>query len=159
MQVSGGDQQSYQGETGPGAERGPTGGAQRQPSPGQQPSGRVGRLRPEPVRLCRPDAQWRTDCTRRDLMDELIFPSFPIISSPLLLSLFNQSTHHPVFGNFHRIKLTLSCVVCLCVHCRIMGSRSTQVLTDMETLDWFSKYFHTFEVGLRLLKLSHLQYG
>lgn len=48
-------------------------------------------------------------------MDELIFPSSPIISSLPLLSLFNQSTHHPVFGIFHTIKLTVSLVVCLCV--------------------------------------------
>lgn len=92
VQVSGGDQQSYQGETGPGAEHGPTGGAQRQPSPGQQPSGQVGRLRPEPVWLCRPDAQWRTDCTRRETWwmnsssppspSFLLFFSSPFLTSP-----------------------------------------------------------------------------
>lgn len=84
-------------------------------------------------------------------MDELIFPSFPIISA-LLFFPFNHSTHHPVFGNFHRIKLTTSrevSIECLCVYLRMLES---QFLADMETIDWFSKFFHTFEELLRLLK-------
>lgn len=92
VQVSGGDQQSYQGETGPGAEGGQTGGAQRQPSPGRQPSGRVSRLRPEPDCVCRPDAQWSADCTRRETWwmnsssppspSFLLFFSSPFLTSP-----------------------------------------------------------------------------
>lgn len=133
VQVSGGDQHSYPRKTGPGGEGGPAGGAQRHPGPGPQPSVQVGQLRPEPVWLWRPEAQWRKDCTRRETwwMNSSSPPS-PIISSPLL-SLFNQSTHYPVFGHFHRIKLTLSLVVCLCVCCRMLGSRADLVLAEMET--------------------------
>lgn len=81
-------------------------------------------------------------------MDELILPSFPIISSLLLFSPFNHSTHHLVFGTFHRIKLIASLVECLPVAyvcCRMLGSPGPLVLAVEKTFDWFSKHFHIFE--------------
>lgn len=90
VQVSGGDQHSYPGETGPGGEGGPAGGARRQPSPGPRPSGRVSQLRPEPVWLWRPDVQWRTECTRRETWwmnsSSPSPPSFLFLFSPPFLT-------------------------------------------------------------------------
>lgn len=149
VQVSGGDQHSYPGETGPGGEGGPAGGAQRQPSPGPQPSGRVSRLRPEPVWLWCPKEQWRTDCTRRETW-WMNSSSPPSPSFLLLLSPFNKSSHHPVFGHFHRIQLTLSLVVCLCV---LQDAELPRCSGSCRYGDFF-KYFHTFEGLFRLLKLS-----
>lgn len=64
-------------------------------------------------------------------MDELIFPSFPVISPLLLLFPFNKPTlQPPVFGPSHRIKLTLSGALCFDVF----------------------KYLHSFDGLLRMLK-------
>lgn len=118
VQVSGGDQHSYPGETGPGGEGGPPGGAQRQLRPGPRPSGRVRRLKPEPVCLWRPDAQWRTDCTRRETWwMNSSSPPPPIISSLLLLSPFLTSPHTPpgIWTLPQNQTNSLSCSVSVCV--------------------------------------------
>lgn len=64
-------------------------------------------------------------------MDELIFPSFPVIFPLLLLFPFNKPTlQPPVFGPSHRIKLTLSGALCFDVF----------------------KYLHSFDGLLRMPK-------
>lgn len=155
VQVSGGDQHSYPGETGPGREGVPAGGAQRRPCPGPVPSVGFGWLRPQPVWLWRPAQQWRTYCARRETWwMNSSSPSSPIISSPPLLPLFNKSAHHRVFGHFRWIKTNsfshASDCVCRCcwmpwpLHCS--GSCRDE--------GPFSKYFHAFE-GLQF----HLKSG
>lgn len=114
VQVSGGDQHSHPGETGPGGEGDSAGGARRPTSPGLQSSWRLSRLRPEPQCPRTLGTQRRTDRSRRETW-RMKSPCPPIIPSPLLL-LFNPSMHHQVFGVSHRIKLTTSNVqsVCMC---------------------------------------------
>lgn len=50
-------------------------------------------------------------------------PPPPVISCLLLFSPFNQSTHLPVFGSFHRVTLTASvqCLRCLSVFLQDAG--------------------------------------